>query len=172
VRITGTSLAIGVVLALAGCARSDTGIHIHARLGSLTYDELQFSVTQAGGELVVDPATAGRYQGPFQPGDQDVLVYLRDDLDGSQLHCEVSALRAGAVVGGGAGDVTVVRDEMTDVDIVMAAAGGAPGKPSDGPPGKANGDDQGKCEGPAKVKCGKDSTCVAGVCTEVQSQQP
>jgi hypothetical protein len=132
VRKRAACLAIGVVLTLAGCARSDTGIHIHARLGSLAYDELQFGVTRAGGELVVDPATAGRYQGPFAPGDQDVLVYLRDDLDGSRLHCEASALRAAAVVGTGAGDVTVVRGEMTDVDIVMAAAGGGPGKPDDG----------------------------------------
>ena len=111
--------------------------------------------------MVVDPATAGRYQGPFQPGDQDVLVYLRDDLDGSQLHCEASALRAGAVVDSGASDVTVVGGEMKDVDIFMAAPGGAPGMP--------NG--EGKCESPVKIKCGKDATCVAGVCTEVQSQQ-
>ena len=137
----------------------------------MAYDELQFRVTRAGGELVVDPATAGRYQGPFQPGDQDVLVYLRDDLDGSPLHCEASALRAGAVVGSGAGDVTVVRGEIEDVDVLMAAPGGAPGKPSDGPP-KPGGAGDGKCDGPGKMKCGKDETCVAGVCTEVQSQQP
>jgi hypothetical protein len=137
VRKTAAYLASGVVLTLAGCARSDTGIHIHARLGSLAYDELQFGVTGAGSELVVDPATAGRYQGPFAPGDQDVLVYLRDDLAGSQLHCEASALRAAAVVGTGASDVSVVRGEMTDVDIVMMAApGGGPGKPDDGGAGK------------------------------------
>ena len=136
-RKTAAYLAIGVVLTLAGCARSDTGIHIHARLGSLAYDELQFGVTQAGGGLIVDPANAGRYEGPFAPGDQDVLVYLRDDLDGSQLHCEANALTAAAVVGTGAADVTVVRGEMTDVDVVMMAApGGGPGKPDDGGPSK------------------------------------
>lgn len=138
----------------------------------MAYDELQFRVTQAGGELVVDPATAGRYQGPFQPGDQDVLVYLRDDLDGSRLHCEASAFSAGAVIGSGAGDVTVVRGEIEDVDLLMAAPGGAPSKPSDAPPDKPAGEGDGKCDGPGKMKCGKDETCVAGVCTEVQSQQP
>jgi len=165
----------------------------------MAYDELQFGVTRAGGELVVDPATAGRYQGPFSPGDQDVLVYLRDDLDGSQLHCEASALQAAAVVGTGAGDVTVVRGEMTDVDIVMAAPGGGPGKPDDGGPGMPGGgacmlgaecapvgcaddgksivpagncDGAGKCVIPAKIKCAKDATCVAGVCTENRSLPP
>jgi hypothetical protein len=260
-----------IASALAGCGRSDTAVHIHARLGSLEYDELRFQVTRAGGEIVVDPMAAGRYQGPFPPGDQDVIVYLRDDLGGSQLHCEASALRAGAVVGSGAADVTVVRGELRDVEVFMAASGGGgpggPGGPG-GMPGKPNGEacsldaecltghcadgacceskcpeachscalagsrglcrpvaggtpdprgvcvDQGpascgatgfcavggacasypagipcggvcveegkavlpaglcngagKCEGPAKLKCGKDATCVAGVCTEVQ----
>jgi len=147
VQRTATTIGIGVVLTLAGCGRSDTGVHIHARLGSLEYDELQFRVTQAGGELVVDPAGAGRYQGPFQPGDQDVLVYLRDDLGGSQLHCEASALSAGAIVGSGAGDVTVVRGEMKDVDIVMSGGGGAPGKPN----GEA---------------CSVGAECVTGFCAD------
>jgi hypothetical protein len=165
VRKSATSLGIGVVLMVAGCGRSNTGVDIHARLGSLTYDELQFGVTRAGGEVIVDPATAGRYQGPFPPGDQDVIVYLRDDLDGSQLHCEASALTAGAVVGSGAGDVTVVRGEMTDVEVVMAAAGGGPGKPDDGGPGKPDDDT-------CRPKCGKDATCVVGVCTGVQPPKP
>ena len=199
VRRTAACLAIGVVLTLAGCARSDTGIHIHARLGSLAYDELQFGVTRPGGELVVDPVTAGRYQGPFSPGDQDVLVYLRDDLDGSRLHCEASALRGATVVGSGAGDVTVVRNEMTDVDIAMAAPGGGPAKPDDGGPGMPGGtscivgaecapvgcaddgksivpagncDGAGKCVIPPKIKCARDATCVAGVCVDTQSVQP
>jgi len=130
----------------------------------MAYDELQFRVTRAGGEVIVDPATAGRYQGPFQPGDQDVLVYLRDDLDGSQLHCEVSALEAGAAVGSGAADVTVVRGEIEDVEIGMAAPGGPPDKPS--------GAGAGKCESPGKMKCGKDATCVDGECVDMESQQP
>jgi hypothetical protein len=159
---------MAVISTLAGCGRSDTGVDIHARLGSLQYDELQFRVTQAGGELVVDPATAGRYQGPFTPGDQDVLVYLRDDLDGTRLHCEASASRAGAVVGRGAGDVTVVRGEMTDVDIDMIAPPGEPPKPPD----KPNGDGCNSSDGDGKGKCPKDATCVAGVCTQVDSLPP
>ena len=148
-------------MTLAGCGRSDTGVDIHARLGSLTYDELQFRVTRAGGEVVVDPSTAGRYQGPFQPGDQDVIVYLRDDLDGSQLHCEASALRGGAVVGSGAGDVTVVRGEMKDVEIVMAAPG-MPGKPDDGMPAKPDGGGEpGKANGEA---CSLGAECATGFC--------
>jgi hypothetical protein len=154
VRRIANFLGIGVVLSLAGCGRSETGVHIHAHLGSLEYDELQFRVTRAGGEVVVDPATAGRYQGPFQPGDQDVLVYLRDDLDGTPLHCEASALRAGAVVGSGAGDVTVVRGEMKDVEIFMAAPGSTPSMP-DGAPGRPNGE-----------VCSLDAECLTHHCVD------
>ncbi|HEY7376161.1 MAG TPA: hypothetical protein VIF57_28630 [Polyangia bacterium] len=172
-------LAIAGACALAGCGRSDTGVHVHAHLGALAYDELQFRVTVAGGDVVVDPLTDGRYQGPFQPGDQDVLIYLRDDLAGSQLHCEATALRAGAAVGAGAGDVTVVRGEMRDVEIFMAdpgpggagaggggggsgdgggaggGGGGGPGGGSGGPPGKSSGE-----------ACSVDGECLTGHCAD------
>ena len=52
-----------VASALAGCGRTETGVHIDARLGALEYDELQFRVTRLAGDVVVDPTTAGRYQG-------------------------------------------------------------------------------------------------------------
>ena len=79
--------AVAVAAAAAGgCGGQDTtGAHVYVRLGSLQYDELRLGVTQtATGEVVVDPATAGRYPGPFQPGDQDAFIYLPDALDGSR----------------------------------------------------------------------------------------
>jgi hypothetical protein len=178
-------LGIGGALALAGCGQSDTAVHVRAHLGTLAYDELQFGLTVAGGQVVVDPMTNGLYQGPFPPGDQDVLIYLRDDLAGSQLHCEATALRAGTAVATGASDVTVVRDEMKDVEIFMADPGSGGGGGSTGtsgdtgcgpggkmviPTGACNG--AGMCDSPAKIKCQEDTTCVAGVCTEVQTGQP
>jgi len=33
-------------------------------------------------------------------------------------------------------------------------------------------DGAGKCAVPAKIKCAKDATCIAGVCTEVDSRAP
>jgi hypothetical protein len=120
-------LALALSSALGGCGRSETGVHIYARAGAIEYDELRFQVTRADGEIVVDPMTTGRYQGPFASGDQDVLVYLRDDLAGSQVRCEASALRAGAEVSRGASDVTVARGEMKRVEIVMDASGGGGG---------------------------------------------
>jgi hypothetical protein len=33
-------------------------------------------------------------------------------------------------------------------------------------------DGAGKCEMAAMIKCGKDATCVAGVCTEVDTKTP
>jgi hypothetical protein len=129
-------------------------------------------VSRASGEIVVDPMTAGRYQGPFQPGDQDVVVYLRDDLDGTALRCEASALRAGEVVGDGAGDVTVVRGEMQTVEIFMADGGGGTGggagsggggSGGDGSGGGGSGAPPGKPNGEA---CSLASECVTGHCVD------
>lgn len=176
-RKTARWLGIAVISTLAGCGRSDTGVHIHAHVASLNYDELQFRVTRASGELVVDPAAAGRYQGPFTPGDQDVLIYLRDDLDGSQLRCEASALRAGDVVSSGASDVTVVRGEMTDVEIIMAPAGnggnggggdsGGGGDPGGGGAGGSGGGGSGGAPGkPNGQACSLGAECVTGFCAD------
>ena len=165
-----------VASALVGCGRSDTGVHIHARVGSLEYDELQFRVTRPAGEVVVDPTTAGRYQGPFRPGDQDVIVYLRDDLGGSQLHCDASALSAGAVVATGAGDVTVVRGELRDVEIFMAPPGGGGGTSGGGSSGGAGTTGEGGTTGgggssvvPGKSNgeaCSLDAECLTAHCAD------
>jgi len=177
---TAAWLWIAVVSTLAACGRSDTGVHIHARLGALAYDELQFGVTTTGGEVIVDPAVSGRYQGPFQPGDQDVLIYLRDDLGGSSLHCGANALSAGIVVGSGAGDVTVVRGEMKDVEIAMAAPGGAgtgggPGTGGEGGGGGTGGSSSGAGGGgsgggssgkPNGEACSLGAECVTGFCAD------
>jgi hypothetical protein len=85
--------SVAAAAAAAGCSRQETGAHVYVRLGQLQFDELRLGVTQtATGETVVDPATAGRYQGPFQPGDQDAIIYLADTLDGTSCgarrpHC-------------------------------------------------------------------------------------
>jgi len=166
---TAVWLGIAVVSTLAACGRADTGIHIHARLGSLTYDELHFGVTTAGGEVLVDPTASGRYQGPFRPGDQDVLVYLRDGLGGSDLHCGANAFTAGAVVGSGAGDVTVVRGEVKDVDIVMAAPGGGAGTGGDGSGGGTGGSSGGAGGSSGKPNgeaCSLGTECVTGFCAD------
>jgi hypothetical protein len=172
-RRTATWLGILLASALAACGRSDTGVHIFARLGSLQYDELQFQVTRttpdAGTEVVVDPATTGRYQGPFRGGDQDVLVYLRDDLAGSQLHCETSALQGNVVVGHGASDTTVIRGEMKDVEIFMAdASGGSGGVGGTGtPPPTGTGGTGMPPTGSANGEvCGLGAECLTGHCAD------
>jgi hypothetical protein len=168
VRRAAAWICIALISALGGCGRSDTGVHIFAHLGSTDYDELQFAVLTAGGDQIVDPATTGRYAGPFRAGDQDVLVYVRDDLAGTALHCEATALQAGAVASAGAGDVTVNRGEIKDVDIFMAAPGGGDGSPPDGgsggTPAKPNGQ---SCSLGTECLTGH---CADGVCCESDCQ--
>jgi hypothetical protein len=139
----------------------------------LQFDELRVGVTRpATGETVVDPATAGRYVGPFRPGDQDAIIYLADALDGSQLHCEATAFRAGAAVASGGADMLVARGTIKDVEIVMNAAGAPnpPGDPPNPPPDPPT--DGKKATGTA---CSLDAECltahcVDGVCCESDCQ--
>ena len=160
---------------------------MYVRLGQLQYDELRLGVTRpATGDTIVDPATSGRYVGPFRPGDQDTIIYLADALDGSQLHCEATAFSAGAAVGTGVADMLVARGTIKVVEIVMIAPGAPsppadppadppPNPPTDGSGCSSNGKDvipkracdaAGKCEdGEKPMHCPEGTTCVAGVCS-------
>src|SRR4029079_4108932 len=101
----GAGTIVASALALAACGRSGTGVEVVLHTGSLQYDELRLGVTDANG-MPVDPAGNGRFLAPFSPGDQSVIVYLPDALDGPAVHCDAEARQAGAVVASGAGDVT------------------------------------------------------------------
>jgi hypothetical protein len=189
------AIAFGALLGVAaGCGQSATGVEISVRLGQLEYDELRFQLTQSapgttnGGvpQIVVDPATKGRYVGPFRPGDQSVLVYVSDELDGVAVHCEVSALRAGVVVGSGAGDVMIARSRIKPVEIVMASAaepmpgtgaGGAAGAPAPGtgaagatgtpaPATGAGGSGGSGVATPNGGACNIGAECVSGFCVD------
>jgi hypothetical protein len=130
---------LGAVLVASGCHDS-TGLHVFARLGALEYDALALQIVRpadtggAAPQVLVDPTTNGRYTGPFHGGDQDVYVYLPDDLDGALLQCTMTALLSSAVVGQGQTDATVHRQTVEDVQIVMVApgSGGTGGSSADG----------------------------------------
>jgi hypothetical protein len=172
-RIVGIPAGIVVVVVVAtaavACGRQETGAHVYVRLGQLQYDELRLGVTRtATGETVVDPAQAGHYLGPFQPGDQDTIIYLPDALDGSQLRCDATALRGGQPVASGAAEMLVARGVIKVVEIVMSPPSAPPGSPLDPPP------DPGRATGAA---CSIDAECltlhcVDGVCCESDCQAP
>jgi hypothetical protein len=177
---TRRAIAFGALLSLAaGCGRSATGIEIAVRLGQLEYDELRFQLTQSAPgttdsgvpQTLVDPATKGRYVGPFRPGDQSVIVYVSDELDGVAVRCEASALRVGAVVGTGVGDVTIERSNIKQIEIVMGptvepmpttGTGGAAGAPATG----AGGSGGGSAGAPNGGACNIDAECVSGHCAD------
>ena len=94
-----------------------------------TYDALALQIARpadtggAPAEVLVDPTTNGRYTGPFHGGDQDVYVYLPDELDGARLQCTMTALLSSAVVGQGETDATVHRQAIEDVQNLHGRAG-------------------------------------------------
>jgi hypothetical protein len=190
-----TAIALGALLAVTtGCGQSATGIEIEVRLGQLDYDELRFQLTQSAPgttnsgvtQTIVDPATKGRYVGPFRPGDQSVIVYVSDELAGVTVRCAASALRAGAVVGTGVGDVTIERSRIKQVEIVMGSAveptpttgaGGAAGTPvpSTGAGGAAGapmpttgagGTGGSSIAAPNGGACNVGTECVSGHCVD------
>lgn len=162
---------LAAVLAL-GCGEEATGVHVTAHLASVDYDELRFGVTsEDAAATFVDPATRGRYMGPFSAGDQDVVIYLADDLAGQIVRCQVTALAAGAIRASGNVDVTLARAEIKDVEVFMAAPATTPPTttpPPGGSSGPGGGDDQGDnsdlCKGPDKPKCTGGTKCVLGLC--------
>lgn len=180
---------------LASACHDSTGLHLFAHLGSLNYDALALQITRPAGaagtsapQVLVDPATSGRYPGPFQGGDQDVYVYLPDDLDGARLQCTMTALRSSATVAQGESDATVHRQAIEDVQIVMIApsstgatggtsgrggAGGTGGAPppaaggmggSSPPP--ATGGTTGSQPSANGVVCNTATDCASGHCVD------
>lgn len=124
---------------LVSACHDSTGLHVVARMGTLNYDALALEVARspsasgAAPQILVDPTTNGRYPGPFHGGDQDVYVYLPDDLDGARLQCTLTALRAASPVGEGTAGVTVHRQSIEDVQIQMGSPGAPEGSGGGGP---------------------------------------
>lgn len=92
----------------------------------MRYDELRVGVTRGDGSdaSLVSPETNGRFLGPFHPGDQDLYVYLRDDLGGVRVRCDITALLASTITARGEAVVAVRRHSLEDVAVLMGTAGG------------------------------------------------
>jgi hypothetical protein len=166
----------------AGCDDQRTALHVIARVASLDYDQLRFGVTTiatgpagdgGGPQTLVDPMTTGRYMGPFQPGDQDVMIYLPDQVGGAPVRCDVTALRTTAVVGAGSASVTVERHAVKDVEVLMVGPSGAAGSGGrGGTSGSAGHGGSGtSLKAPNGSPCASggdcaNSHCVAGICCE------
>ena len=172
---------LGLAL-LASACHDSTGLHVFAHLGDLPYDALALQITRpatAGAttdpEVLVDPATTGRYPGPFQGGDQDVYVYLPDALDGVRLQCTMTALLSSAAVAQGEADATVHRQAIEDVRIEMVApgsttgTGGTPPAATGGTGGSASAGTGGTAGAPMAANgsaCNTTADCASGHCVD------
>ena len=173
---------LGLAL-LAGACHDSTGLHVYAQLGTLAYDALALEITGPGADggtapqILVDPATTGRYPGPFHGGDQDVYVYLPDDLDGVRLQCTMTALRSSAAVAQGQAQATVHRHAIEDVHIVMVSpesGGGTGGTPppatggtgGSAPPPPATGGTSGTAPTANGTACNTATECASGHCVD------
>src|SRR5579872_531435 len=118
-----SALAVVSVAFGAGCGASSTGVHVHAHMAGQPYDELRFGVvlvpplgSAEPARTIVDPATRGRYPGPFNAdGDQDVVILLNDDVAEQMVNCAVAALAGGQVTASGASEVLIQSQAIVDV---------------------------------------------------------
>jgi hypothetical protein len=163
-------LMLGALVALAGCGGSETGIDVVLRMGQLEYDELRLGVTDANGTLV-DPDGKGHFVAPFPAGDQSVIIYLSDALDGTAVQCSAEARLAGSAVASGSAGVTIRRRALERVEIVMAGAsggagggsvGGAGGPGDSGPGGSGSGSTGTGGSGPGGGGTGGSNTGAGG----------
>ncbi len=153
-----------VLVLIVGSCHDATGLHVVARLGAVQYDALALQITRvpdasgASPQVLVDPSGNGRYLGPFTGGDQDVYVYLPDDLGGAAVQCSMTALQGSSAVAQGQANATVRQGAIEDVQIVMGANAGTGGSPA--PTNVSNGQ---ACN--AAAECASNH-CVDGVCCE------
>ncbi|HVR63177.1 MAG TPA: hypothetical protein VMU50_14845 [Polyangia bacterium] len=119
-------LSIAALAMMLGCADQPTGVHVHAHMPGEAYDELRFSVvlvptpeSMRPARTIVDPATTGRYQGSFGGTDQDVIIYLGDDVAAQMINCGATALAGGVMIASGAAEVTVESQRILDVDVFL-----------------------------------------------------
>jgi hypothetical protein len=94
-------LAMIASAAVGGCqARSDTALHALVSWQGATVDQLEFSVVAArpGVPVVVAPALRPSAAGHTLASPEDVIILVRDDLDGTPVKCRVTALLQGALV--------------------------------------------------------------------------
>ncbi len=113
----------------AGCGSASTGVDVHAHMAAMPFDELRFGVVLVPppessqlARTIVDPETRGRFQGPFTLGDQDVVIYLKEDVADQMINCGTVALLQGAIVASGATEVVVQPETIIDVDVYLSPA--------------------------------------------------
>src|SRR3954466_1677116 len=106
--IRGASLALRAAVVLAvgvavGSCRdgglSVTGIRIVTSWSDMKIEQLEFSVRTGAGKALVAPQRRPQKANGALASGADVVVYLPDDLGGSDVICEVHGIAAGRQVG-------------------------------------------------------------------------
>ena len=144
--------AMTLAAGMSACSDPATGLHVNVHLGALSFDELRFGVVAAGVDggdamTLVAPDTLGRRPGPFPAGDPDVVILLRDDIDGRAIVCDVTALRAGLAVGTGHNAMLGQAHHIRDMDVLIdATSAGDAGAGADADTDAAPGGDGGSAD--------------------------
>src|SRR5688572_1652309 len=84
---------------LAGCRGNPevTGLRITARWSGVAVDQLQFTVRNHEGELLIDKQRRPSKPGPLKSG-ADVVLYFADSLGKTDVTCELEGLSMDRVV--------------------------------------------------------------------------
>ncbi len=112
------------LLTLTSCrevAPDTTGLRVTSTWAGLGPTQLEFSVIGATGVVLGTPERRPLTPGAPLSSGTDVVILLRDDLGGQTVRCRVTGRVAGAVVGAGESQVTVLRGKVADVGVALGA---------------------------------------------------
>jgi hypothetical protein len=147
-------------------------------------DQVTIGVSTLEGDEIVGPKVRPGKAGGALASPQSVTIYLPDELAGTKVICEVTALAGGQPTGArGRGEATLVRGRLVRVDVALVAPAPTDGAQPDGDADDAGpepSDDAGQRDVPPEAPsgdaprangqtCGADdecesSLCVAGMC--------
>src|SRR5205814_1610130 len=146
------ALALAGAAVIGGCRRAPvavTGLRITSVWSDVSVNQLEFTITNASGDPLVDRQRRPPKPQPLTSG-ADVVIYFADSLAGTEVSCEVQALLENRVVATAKLTPKLVRKAVVEVEARLMPLLGS------------------KVDGAACAEAGECEShfCVDGVCCQ------
>ncbi len=127
-----------------------TGLRVVPKWTEGEIDQLEFTLVDDEGEVVVGPETRPKVPGGTLRSGADVYIYVREDRANRPITCQVRGLSNRGATLSGSGTATLAAGEITRLDVSLA-----PGAIGPIGSGRANGQ-----------PCTRGAECTTGVCAD------